>query len=76
MLLLATDKRKTYFRVFILAMFLNIITNIAMGKMYGANGTIVAIYTTEIFIVLYAWIVTRRNLRLSAKGINTGYESK
>lgn len=50
--LMAMNRRKEYFRIFIFGGLLNIISNILFAYYFHANGTLLAIFITEIFITV------------------------
>jgi PST family polysaccharide transporter len=55
--LLAMNRKKEYFRIYTLGGILNILANIILAYYFQTNGTIIAIFITEIFItagVIYA----------------------
>jgi polysaccharide transporter, PST family len=64
--LLALNRKKEYFRIFILGGLLNIISNIILASFFQANGTILAIFLTEIFITTSVVLKTR-NIDFSLK---------
>jgi len=56
--LLALDQKKSYFRIYIWGGVINIVSNIILVNFFQTNGTIMAIFITEIFItagVIYAY---------------------
>ncbi len=50
LVLLATERKKAYFRIFTLGGVLNIVSNIILAGLFQTNGTIAAIFITEVFI--------------------------
>ena len=48
--MLALNQKKRYFRIYTLGGILNIISNIVLAYFFQTNGTILAIFITEIFI--------------------------
>lgn len=52
--LLATDKKKTYFLVYAAGMLVCVTANLALAPIFGARGTITAIYLTELTITTIA----------------------
>ena len=62
--LLAYNSRKKYFTVYFSAMLLCIIANIGLVQLFNINGTIAAIFLTELFITIMASIFMYRLLRI------------
>ncbi len=50
--LLAMNRKKEYFRIYTLGGILNILSNIILAWFFQTNGTIIAIFITEIFITV------------------------
>lgn len=48
--LLAMNKKKSYFRIYVFGGILNILSNIILAYFFKGTGTIIAIFITEIFI--------------------------
>jgi len=48
--LLALNKKKTYFLIYLSGLLLCITGNLVLASIYGARGTVVSIYLTELFI--------------------------
>ena len=51
-LLLAFNRKKSYFSLLILASFINIVSNILLVNIWGAMGTVISIIITELFITI------------------------
>jgi PST family polysaccharide transporter len=58
--LLAFDRRKTYFAIYISAMGLSIISNVILVSFFKSSGTIAAIFITEIFITTGVFLAIQR----------------
>lgn len=50
LILLATDQKKRYFKIFAVGGVLNVISNIILAYFFQSDGTIMAIFITEFFI--------------------------
>lgn len=61
--LLAYDRKKNYFMIYFSAMLLCIISNIVLVQLFHSDGTIVAIFLTELFITVAASLALSRLLK-------------
>jgi len=51
LILLATDQRRSYFKIYSVGVVLNILLNILLAYYWQATGTAIAIFITELFIL-------------------------
>jgi PST family polysaccharide transporter len=58
--LLAFDRRKTYFAIYMSAMVLSIFSNVILVSFFGSSGTITAIFITEIYITAGVFLAIQR----------------
>ncbi len=65
--LLAFDHRKTYFTIYTSAMLLNILCNCVLAYFFGYEGTLAAIFITEIFIVVGVWLAFNKHFSKGLK---------
>jgi polysaccharide transporter, PST family len=59
--LLAMNQKKEYFRIYTIGGLLNILSNIILAYFFQTNGTIIAIFITEIFITAGVIYESRRH---------------
>lgn len=51
MVLLATDRRRSYFKIFTIGAVVNVLLNLVLAYFFNATGTVVAVLITELFIL-------------------------
>jgi PST family polysaccharide transporter len=63
LVLLATNQRQTYFKIYTTGAVLNILLNILLAFFFRSTGTVIAILITELFIMM---ALTRKLFRLNS----------
>jgi PST family polysaccharide transporter len=70
LILLATDQKNSYLKVYAVATLLNILLNIVLAGFYQATGTVLAILITELFITIGLTRVLYRQNEIRANWVN------